>query len=448
MHRTDDLMTIGKLRNGRARHLRRATALALLLAVGALAFAAAGCGGDSEEAAEPAPPVRRRRPPRRNRRRRPRSLRSRRRSRPRSPPASRLPAARWSWRATSRRSRSTRSALPTTAPSSRACRSSTPSSRPTRTRFPRSGPGIAESWESSSDGLTWTFHLRDAMFNNGDPVTAEDVKFSLDRFIDPEVNVNIPSLAFGIESDRHRRRQDDSDQPRASGRSAAREPERVPRLDHPEGHVEAGGEDSLAGPGRHRPVHGQGVGAREPLLLERNRVLLGGGQALPRRGPDGLPPGRQRPDAAGSRAARRTSRRACRSRRSRRCEGSEGTPGSDHDIAAWEGCSSNHESSRSATSRYGKALNSRPTRKRSRRRCTGASVSRERHDPEGASSPRPPSRSRAYPYDLEQAAAADRRASVPRRASIATFLYPGRLGDPPRERRPSSSRNGPRSAST
>ena len=66
--------------------------------------------------------------------------------------------------------------------------------------LPEVGPGSAESWESSSDGLTWTFHLRDAMFNNGDPVTAEDVKFSLDRFIDPEVNVNIPSLAFGIES--------------------------------------------------------------------------------------------------------------------------------------------------------------------------------------------------------------------------------------------------------
>jgi len=66
--------------------------------------------------------------------------------------------------------------------------------------LPEVGPGIAESWESSPDGLTWTFHLRDATFNNGDPVTAEDVKFSLDRFIDPNVNVNIPSLAFGIES--------------------------------------------------------------------------------------------------------------------------------------------------------------------------------------------------------------------------------------------------------
>ena len=66
--------------------------------------------------------------------------------------------------------------------------------------LPDVGPGIAESWEASEDGLTWTFHLREAQFSNGDPVTAEDVKFSLDRFIDPEINVNIPSLAFGIES--------------------------------------------------------------------------------------------------------------------------------------------------------------------------------------------------------------------------------------------------------
>jgi peptide/nickel transport system substrate-binding protein len=66
--------------------------------------------------------------------------------------------------------------------------------------LPEVGPGLAESWEQSEDGLTWTFHLRDAQFSNGDPVTAEDVKFSLDRFIDPAINVQIPSLAFGIES--------------------------------------------------------------------------------------------------------------------------------------------------------------------------------------------------------------------------------------------------------
>jgi peptide/nickel transport system substrate-binding protein len=42
-------------------------------------------------------------------------------------------------------------------------------------------PGLAESWDISEDGLIYTFHLRDAQFSNGDPVTAEDVVFSLER---------------------------------------------------------------------------------------------------------------------------------------------------------------------------------------------------------------------------------------------------------------------------
>ncbi|MCB0183673.1 MAG: hypothetical protein KDE31_05385, partial [Caldilineaceae bacterium] len=33
-------------------------------------------------------------------------------------------------------------------------------------------PELAESWEISDDGLTWTFHLRDAMWSDGNPVTA------------------------------------------------------------------------------------------------------------------------------------------------------------------------------------------------------------------------------------------------------------------------------------
>lgn len=49
-------------------------------------------------------------------------------------------------------------------------------------------PGLASSWEHSSDGLTWTFTLQDAEFSNGDPVTAQDVTFSLTRFSDPKVN--------------------------------------------------------------------------------------------------------------------------------------------------------------------------------------------------------------------------------------------------------------------
>ncbi|MDQ4095332.1 MAG: ABC transporter substrate-binding protein [Actinomycetota bacterium] len=42
-------------------------------------------------------------------------------------------------------------------------------------------PGIAESWESSADGLTWTYHLRDdVVFHDGEPLTSEDVKFTFD----------------------------------------------------------------------------------------------------------------------------------------------------------------------------------------------------------------------------------------------------------------------------
>ncbi len=44
-------------------------------------------------------------------------------------------------------------------------------------------PGLAQSWDISPDGLSYTFHLREAKFSNGDPVTAEDVKYSLDKTI-------------------------------------------------------------------------------------------------------------------------------------------------------------------------------------------------------------------------------------------------------------------------
>jgi peptide/nickel transport system substrate-binding protein len=44
-------------------------------------------------------------------------------------------------------------------------------------------PGLAESWRESPDGLTYEFKLREGLrFHNGDPFTAEDVKFSFHRY--------------------------------------------------------------------------------------------------------------------------------------------------------------------------------------------------------------------------------------------------------------------------
>jgi peptide/nickel transport system substrate-binding protein len=44
-------------------------------------------------------------------------------------------------------------------------------------------PSLAESWTASKDGLTYEFVLRKGVrFHNGDPVTAEDVKFSFERY--------------------------------------------------------------------------------------------------------------------------------------------------------------------------------------------------------------------------------------------------------------------------
>ncbi len=47
-------------------------------------------------------------------------------------------------------------------------------------------PGLAERYEISDDGMTFTFHLRPGVkFHNGREMTAEDVKYSLDRVTNP-----------------------------------------------------------------------------------------------------------------------------------------------------------------------------------------------------------------------------------------------------------------------
>ncbi|RPH84029.1 MAG: hypothetical protein EHM88_05270, partial [Candidatus Rokuibacteriota bacterium] len=44
-------------------------------------------------------------------------------------------------------------------------------------------PSLAESWSVSRDGLVYEFVLRQgAKFHNGEPVTADDVRFSFERY--------------------------------------------------------------------------------------------------------------------------------------------------------------------------------------------------------------------------------------------------------------------------
>ncbi len=65
---------------------------------------------------------------------------------------------------------------------------------------PRDGtpvPGVAEKWECSADGLTWTFHLRaNARWSNGDPVTAADFLYGFRRVLSPALAAEYASFLF------------------------------------------------------------------------------------------------------------------------------------------------------------------------------------------------------------------------------------------------------------
>ncbi len=69
-------------------------------------------------------------------------------------------------------------------------------------RFTRDGEiegAMAESWEMSDDGLTWTFTLRDANWSDGQPVTAGDFVYAWMRILDPASGAKNPSQFYLIE---------------------------------------------------------------------------------------------------------------------------------------------------------------------------------------------------------------------------------------------------------
>lgn len=61
------------------------------------------------------------------------------------------------------------------------------------------GSGLAESWDVSEDGKTYTFHLRDAVFSNGDPIRAQDFEYTWKKVLAPETASEYAYMLYTIE---------------------------------------------------------------------------------------------------------------------------------------------------------------------------------------------------------------------------------------------------------
>ena len=56
-------------------------------------------------------------------------------------------------------------------------------------------PGLAESWEVSEDGLTWTFNIRQGVeWHDGEPFTAHDVAYTYNRVLEERIGAYISYL--------------------------------------------------------------------------------------------------------------------------------------------------------------------------------------------------------------------------------------------------------------
>jgi peptide/nickel transport system substrate-binding protein len=60
-------------------------------------------------------------------------------------------------------------------------------------------PSLSDRWTVSPDGKTYTFHLRPGIkFSNGQPVTSDDVAWTLNRFGNPKINGIMSAVAIGF----------------------------------------------------------------------------------------------------------------------------------------------------------------------------------------------------------------------------------------------------------
>src|SRR5215469_15569272 len=63
-------------------------------------------------------------------------------------------------------------------------------------------PQLAASWQQSTDGLTWTFHLKPKLkFSDGTPLTSTDVAYSIDRALQPATKSTVAPIYLSLIKD-------------------------------------------------------------------------------------------------------------------------------------------------------------------------------------------------------------------------------------------------------
>ena len=124
--------------------------------------------------------------------------------------------------------------------------------------------GIAESWEQSPDGKTWTFHLHEGItWQDGQPLTADDVVFTYNYIIENEMPVFTDGTKGIIEGRRGRRLHRPARHRQAQGQHPAPlDP------DPAEAHL---GEDPAQGGGTHVQEHRLPIGSGPFQVVEWKR---------------------------------------------------------------------------------------------------------------------------------------------------------------------------------
>ncbi len=64
----------------------------------------------------------------------------------------------------------------------------------------RAIPGMAERWDTSPDGLTWTFYLRHAQWSDGTACNAHDFQFAFRRILDPANEAEYAAVLYAIKN--------------------------------------------------------------------------------------------------------------------------------------------------------------------------------------------------------------------------------------------------------